>query len=87
MIKKKLEIAYDAMMNENRNSVGIENTPFNLVRLEEKEFAIVCGNTMIVKCYINELAEKFEDNFYNTLFWLIDNIVDFKLKEEEVTNE
>lgn len=89
MIEKMLNVAYDAMVKNNTNKEEIVGTPFTLVKLDNNEFAIVIGNIMIVKSYINELSENFKDNFYNTLFGLIDMIVEFKLNNnnKEVTNE
>lgn len=87
MIDKMLKIAHDAMLKNNTNIEGIVGTPFSLVKLDNNEFGIVIGNTMIVKSYINELSDNFEDNFYNTLFGLINMIIDYKLNNKEVDNE
>lgn len=87
MIDKLLNIAYNAMVKNNTNMEQIVGTPFNLVKLDNNEFGIVIGNTMLVKSYINELSDNFEDNFYNTLFGLIDMIVEFKINNKEVNNE
>lgn len=90
MIKKQLKRASDAMTKNNCNTVAIDGTPFILSKLDDNKHAITSGNMIIVEGKQSELSEKFNENLFSTLFWFIETVVDFKLKNinnKEVNNE
>lgn len=89
MIKKQLKKAIEVMTTENCNTLRIGLTPFSLTKIDKEKYAITAGNTIVVDGNLNELNNKFNENIFTTIPWIVETMIDFKLNNnnKEVNNE
>lgn len=85
-ILEKLETAA-AEITTGQLIVPIENTPFHLTMQEDRHL-IVLGNEIVVDAIgLPLLAVKFEDKFFNVIWYMCAKMIEFSFKNsEEVKN-